>query len=409
MTAGRVIIVGAAHAGVQTAQTLRQEGWRGEVILFSGEAGFPYHRPPLSKGLLAGGEAAPVLLKPEGFYDKNGIELRRGTRVCGLDATARRIEAGGDAMGYDHLILATGAGPRRLAGTSAHNIVYLRAFEDALTLRSAISARRRLVIIGGGFIGLEVAAAAAAAGCDVNLVERAPRLLARSVPQEISDFIEARHIGAGVHIHKGVEAFEIEERDQRAIAVHLRGGGSLPCDIVLVGIGSEPDLSLAHMAGLETCLGGIRVDDRMRTSVAGISAVGDCTAFPSALASQYVRVESIQNAVDQGRAAALDLLGKGTPYGSVPWFWSHQFDLKLQMAGLPCDGRTLVRGEPGSGKFSVLTLQGDRIRAAYSINAPADHMATRQLIAEGALLDPEGAEDATTPLGACRRIAAPAA
>lgn len=391
---GRVAIVGASHAGVQVAQALRAGGWQGPIDLFSAEAGLPYQRPDLSKGFLLEDRTDPMILKGEVFFRSSEITLHEETPVTAIDRAAKTLTAKGDTIGWDHLILATGARTRTLPW-EASNLATLRDIADARQIRAALQPGMHIAVIGGGFIGLEVAAAAREHGASVTLIEAAPRCLARALPLQMTEAVLAHHRAQGVdlRIGLGVEAPVIEEG--RITALHLADGTTLACDMVVAGIGCLANIELAEAAGLTIEAGGIAVDGQLRTSDPAIMAIGDCASFASALVPGPVRIESIQNATDQARHAAAVLLGATGDYLAVPWFWSHQYDLKIQMAGFPApDAPLLVRGDPESGAFSLLQLDPEgHLLAAYSLNSVTDHVAARKLIGSDTLLDPARVTD----------------
>lgn len=396
------IIIGASHGGVQAAASLRQGGWDGAVRLFSAEDALPYHRPPLSKAFLAGEKTEDqILLRGEAFYRDSDIDFRRGEPVLRLDAAQRTIETGTGNYGYDKLILATGSRARRLPvdGADLAGIVTLRSLHDARLIRPALEKAGSVVIVGGGFIGLEIASTAAKAGKTTTVVEAQDRLLARALPAAMSDFLRDYHRMKGVTFHFGASVAAFEGEAGRARAVTLADGQRIAADLIVVGVGGEANIDLASQAGLEIDAGGVRVDDKGRTSNADIYAIGDVAAAHNPHAGARLRLESVQNAVDQARMAAADICGAATPAAPVPWFWTDQYDLKVQMAGLSRAGTTrLMRGDPDDGAFTLLELDGDRLVAAHSINRAADHMAARKLIAAGTPLAIDEARDATIAL-----------
>lgn len=397
---GHVVIVGASHAGVQAAQSLRQGGWTGPVTLISAEDRLPYQRPDLSKAFLTEDRPDAPPLKGLPFYASNDIALKLNCRVTAIDRARRQLSTEtGETLSYDRLILATGATPRRLSA-AAENIHVLRDLTDARTLRAALRPGQRIAVIGGGFIGLEVAAAARKAGAEVELFEAAPRCLARALPAIVTDVLLARHRAGGVKLHLDCGPVTPILDGTRARALRLADGREIRCDAVVAGIGCTAETGLAQTAGLALAAGGIAVGAGLVTSDPAIQAIGDCAAFTPPGASAPMRLESVQNATDQGRHAAAVLLGATTPFDAVPWFWSHQYDLRLQMAGFPCpDAPALVRGTPGEAGFSVLHLDAaNRLVSAVSLNAAADHMAARRLIAAGVPLDPARAVDPGQPL-----------
>ena len=402
------VIVGAGHAGVQAAASLRQAGYQEPIRLVSDEDCAPYHRPPLSKAMLAG-EKRPeqIALRGPDYFGRNGIEFMPGVRARALDPASKTVRLADGSLAYEKAVIATGAGARMLDGFEYDNVFVLRNMRDALSLQDALTPGAKLVVVGGGFIGLEVAATARKLGLSVDVVEMQDRLLARAIPAALSDYICQRHRAEGVRIHLGARIDRVAAEGGRIASVELSNGASLAADLVLIGVGNAPETGLAAEAGAGTAMGGILVDGAMRTTLPDVYAIGDCTAFDLPVTGGRVRLESVQNAVDQGRAVAGQITGQGGSYDPVPWFWSDQFDMKLQMAGLslPGTGFTL-RGAMESGSFSLVETLGERLVAVYSVNAVADHMASRRLIGEPARFDRSAASDPDTPLKAC--LAAPA-
>lgn len=384
-TSRRVVIVGAGHAGGSAAALLRQYGWQGPIILIGAEPVAPYQRPPLSKAwLTADSDVAALLLRPANFYQANGIELRLGSQVTGIDRSGKVVTLEtNECIAYDHLILAPGAHARPLPvpGHDLGGIIALRTVADADRLKAALHPGARLVIIGAGYIGLEVAASARKLGVEVTVIEREARVLARIASVPLSDFFQRRHAAAGVHImlNAGVAAFE--GADGCVSNVHLSDGGCIPCDAVLIGIGAAPNEALSRVAGLE-CATGIRVDLAARTSDPAIHAIGDCTHRPLPLYHRTGRLESVPNALEQAKQAAADLCGRPPPAPEVPWFWSDQYDGRLQIAGLPFDvAETVVRGDPTSASFAIFHLSADNaVQAVEAVNAPTEFMAGRMMI-----------------------------
>ena len=397
-TSERVVIVGGGHAAGQLCASLRSGGWRGGITLVGEEAALPYQRPPLSKAYLAGAlDEERLYVRPRAFYDEAGVELRLGERAEEIDAKARRVETTRGALAYDHLVLATGTRPRRLSceGAEAAGIAYVRTLADVDALRTDFARARRLVVVGAGYIGLEVAAVARARGLDVTVIEAQPRVLARVTGPEVSAYYEALHRARGVDLRlgTGVEGFEVQ--GGRVAAVVLSGGETLPADLVVVGIGVVPNQEVAARAGLAVA-NGIVVDDHCRASAPGTYAVGDVTEHPS-IYGRSVRLESVHNALEQAKTAAATICGTPAPYAQVPWFWSDQFGVKLQTVGL-LEGHdeVVVRGTPdpaeGAPGFAVFYLQGGRLLAADAVNDPASFMASKKLagraVDAGALANP---------------------
>jgi 3-phenylpropionate/trans-cinnamate dioxygenase ferredoxin reductase component len=405
------LIVGASQAGLQLAVSLRQFGDTAPITLVGAELQPPYQRPPLSKEFLTGAaDLGTLALRTPAFYPDAGIDLVCGERITEL-ALSRSGPAGsgvaataaGRRLPFDRLALTVGARPRRLdlPGAQLDGICLLRDHADAADLRRRLASAARVVVVGGGFIGLEAAAAARALGRpSVTVVEAADRLMARAVAPVVSDFYRAAHLrrGADVRLSAAVAAFE-GDRAGRVTGVRLADGTVLPADLVLVGAGVLPRTELAEQLGL-LCDGGIVVDSRARTSEPSVVAAGDCTVRPHPLTGQgRVRLESVQNAVAQAQVAAATLLGRSGDVTSVPWFWSYQGDLKLQIAGLSAGyDDFVVRGEPDSERFSVLYYRQGGLLAVDAVNRPADYMAVRKALGSGADIDPDLARDAGVPL-----------
>jgi 3-phenylpropionate/trans-cinnamate dioxygenase ferredoxin reductase component len=396
------VIVGAGQAAVQAAATLRQNGFDGAITMIGEESELPYQRPPLSKKYLAGELAAERLhLRPATYYRDHGIGLALGTSVAALEPDAGRIAlADGQHMTYDGLVLATGSRARRLGvpGAELDGIHYLRTVADAARIVTALERRDPLVIVGGGYIGLEIAAVAAKRGLDVTVLEAAERVMSRVVSADVSHFYEARHRAAGVRIHCGV-AIERIEGDMRVTGVSTLDGRRFDCGTVVAGIGIEPSTALARAAGLE-CDNGIVVDEFARTAAPRVVAAGDCTNHPSSLYGRRIRLESVHNAIEQAKCAALTLLGHEHAYADVPWFWSDQYALKLQIAGLSQGHeQAVLRGNPSDASFAVFYLRSGRIIAVDAINSPRDFIAGKKLIAARAALGEEVLADTGTDLG----------
>ncbi len=396
-----IIVVGGGHAAAQFCASMIEAGQGERVVMVSDEAHVPYQRPPLSKTYLKEAQPAPAWIRADSFYTGKGVALRLSSRAVRVDRQARQLHlADGGMLPYAHLVLATGTRARTLPGLEAlaANVHTLRTLDDAARLREQALAAEHVLVVGGGFIGLEIAATLAAQGKRVTVLEAAPRLLARSVSPEVSTFLLAHHRSRGVDIRLEAAIERFEGDAQGVQRVWLGGGEALPVDMVVVGIGAVPNDELAKEAGLE-CDNGVVVDEGMRTSDPHILAIGDCTAFPSHHLGRRIRLESIQNANDQARCAAATVLGQPQPYQALPWFWSDQGEVRLQIVGLaqPRHERVL-RGQLADGKFSVLYFDGDVLAAVESINLPADHMAARKLVAAGQPVPREQASDASVPL-----------
>lgn len=403
---GTVAVVGAGQGGFQVAASLREEGFDGRVILVGDEPALPYQRPPLSKAYLTGkADADGVRLRPKHFFGEHRIELRAGARAAAIDRAGRRLVlASGERLAYDHLVLATGARNRALPvpGAGFDGVVQLRSLAEAEALRRRLDGdgrhgARRAVVVGGGFIGLEFAAVAAGHGLDVTVVEAAGRAMSRAVSAPVSAHFQAAHEGRGVRFLLGAAVVEILGAGGRVAGVATADGRHLPADLVLVGIGVIPNAELAAEAGL-TAANGVAVDEHLLTRDPAISAIGDCAAFPCRHAADgaTTRLESVQNAVDQARCVAARLAGRPASYASLPWFWSEQGPLKLQIAGLTApNDRAVTRGDPAQGGsgFSVFRFRGAALVGVESVNRPLDHILARKLLAAGADLTPEQAAD----------------
>jgi 3-phenylpropionate/trans-cinnamate dioxygenase ferredoxin reductase subunit len=380
----RIVIAGAGHAAGQSIATLRQRGFDGEIVLVGEEPWLPYQRPPLSKKFLAG-EMLPERLyfKPPAFYQESRVDIHLESRVRGIDRESRRIETESDEpIQYDRLLLALGSRPRRIdvPGCDLDGIHYLRSIDDVNRIRADMGRARNVVIVGAGYIGLEVAAVARQLGHAVTVLEMANRVMSRVVSPVVSEFYEQQHLAHGVALRLST-ALQGFVGDDRVKAVRTVGGESIPTDLVIVGIGIVPNTELAAAAGLEVD-DGIVVDARCRTGDANIHAIGDCTSHPNAIYGRRVRLESVHNALEQAKTAATDICGGAVEYNQVPWFWSDQYDLKLQIAGLS-EGydRVVIRGDREQRSFSCLYLRNNILIACDSINAPRDFMQSKSLIA----------------------------
>ena len=395
-----IIIVGASQAGVQIAESLRGDGYDGPLMLIGDEPHPPYQRPPLSKALLTGEttEDRLVLRGPELLAKKN-IELVTRARVTGIDRARRVVRlADGRALPYRGLALATGGRARTLAipGAELDGVVTLRTIEDSRRIAAGIAQASSVAVVGGGFIGLEIAAAARKAGKPAIVLEALDRLLARSSAPFVSDFFLALHRDQQVDLQLGTQVTGFIGTD-RVIGVTTRDGRSYPAELVVVGVGIVANAELAHEAGI-ACDRGIVVDDCARTDDPLVVAAGDCTARRMADGS-LLRLESVQNAIEQGKSAAAALLGNARPFTAAPWFWSDQYDVRLQMAGLSAGhDRIVVRGAVDTHKFSVLYFRGERLVAVDSVNRAPDHIAARRLLDAGRSPSFAQAEDDTFAL-----------
>lgn len=403
-TKGPLVIVGASYAGLQLASSARELGFEEDILIVGDEPHPPYQRPPLSKGLLTGKATVDQLwLRSPEFYAQKRIELRLGRRVTALDLGARRLTLDdGTVLPHGWLALTTGARARALTlpGAELGGVLPLRTLDDALRVAEAAASARSVCVIGGGFIGLEVAAALRARGAEVSVIETQPRLLARSMPALMSAFVENAHRQRGVQVLTGRGVRGLVGANGRVAAVELADGQRIDCDLVVLGIGVWPNSELARDAGLSVD-NGIVTDPLGRTSAERVLAAGDVAAVASVPGVPRVRHESIQAATDGARAAASLLVDKPKPNTAVPWFWSDQFELKFQMAGVAqADDQAVVRGEPDSGRFSVFYLRDGAIAAAHSVNRPGEHLLSRQLIAAGLRLSPQTLADPDSDLKA---------
>lgn len=387
-----VVIVGGGQAGFQVALWLRQKGFQGPITILAEEPVAPYQRPPLSKEYLKGEVAEhQILLRPLDFYAARAIELRLQARVIAIDrGKAQVVLADGTVLPYGSLVLATGARVRRLAvpGAELAGIAYIRTLADAAALRPQLHAARTVVVVGGGFIGLECASVAVSLGRRTTVLEAAERLMPRVVSPVLSSYYHDLHTWHGVDVRLGVTVTELHGENGRVTSVRCGDGSSVPADLVVVGIGIIPNDELAAAAGL-VCDRGIVVDALLRTNDPAIYAIGDCAAFPHPMARGLVRLESVQNAVDQGKTVADAIRGEARPYTAVPWFWSDQYQAKLQIAGLCQDyDETVTLGTLAGSEFSVLYFRHGALIGVDSVNRPADHIAARKLFAAGKTVTP---------------------
>lgn len=413
MSAGKaqsIVIVGAGQAAAQAVQSLRQGGYAGRITIVGDEPSLPYQRPPLSKAYMKGEfDEERLYFKPGAWYEDQKVEVLLGTHVPRIDRAKKQVQLGhGGHLDYDYLILATGSRPRPLPvpGADLDGIHDLRTLTDVERIRPKMVAGRRIVIIGAGYIGLEAAAVARQMDLDVTVIEMAPRVLARVTSPVISEFYAAEHGRQGVKILTGITLSHLEGADGHVTAAILGNGTRLPADMVLSGIGILPNEELAKEAGI-ACSNGILVDRDARTSDPLVFAAGDCAARPLVHYGRSGRLESVHNAIEQGKLAAAAILGQPRPAEDCPWFWSDQYDLKLQIAGLSQGYDTLViRGDPASRKFAVFYLKNGTLIAVDSVNSPPEFLASKKLIMSGAKLAPATLSDTSTPM---KDIAAQAA
>jgi 3-phenylpropionate/trans-cinnamate dioxygenase ferredoxin reductase subunit len=402
------VIVGAGQTAAQAVDSLRREGFDGRLVVVGDEPHLPYQRPPLSKKFLAGEMPLErLLVKPAAFFETSRAELKLGVRAEGIDLHYRRVRlSDGDTVDYDALLLATGTAPRKVTvpGHELGGVHYLRTIADVDRLRAELATATRVVVVGAGYIGLEVAATCRKLGLDVDVLEMADRPMNRVVAPEVSAFFAAEHAKEGVRIHTQtlVSGFEPRAGDaSRVGSVHTLDGRAFEADVVIVGIGVVPVTGLAAAAGLAV-ENGIAVDEHCRTSDPHVWAAGDCTNHPSLRYHRRVRLESVDNAFEQAKTAAANMRGRGVVHDKVPWFWSDQFDLKLLIVGLNFDyDRALVRGDPDARTFSCCYLRDRELLAIDCVNNAKDYMAAKKLIAERAKFDPAKLADAAIALKDC--------
>lgn len=406
---GGALIVGASHAGVQLAVSLRDYGYDEAITLVGAEPRPPYQRPPLSKAFLAGtADVASLELRTPAFYAERRIDVLSAERVTRLQLSPAAARGSGTALtdrgrtlAFDRLALTVGARPRRLdlPGADLDGVCYLRVVDDAARIRAHLTPARDVVVIGGGFIGLETAAVVRSEGKNVTVVEAAERLIARSVAPMISRFYQQAHTRRGTDVRHSAEVAEIHGAHGRVTGVRLTDGTLLPADLVVVGVGVVPRTELAEQLGL-LCDGGVVVDEFARTSEPSVVAAGDCTVMPNPLTGEgRVRLESTPNAACQARVAAATLAGKPQPYTDVPWFWSDQYDLKLQIAGVTNGyDQLVVRGDPDRERFSVLYYRRGDLLAINAVNSAPDYLAVRKALASGTPLPVDQAAISDVPL-----------
>ena len=383
-TAGHVVILGAGHAGGTLAALLRQYGYEGAITMVGEEPIPPYQRPPLSKAWLKGeANAEDLALKPLEFYREHAIDFRPGKRALSLNRGDKTVALDdGSSLSYATLVIATGARAIALpiAGADLKGVMFLRTAADAELLKATVGPGKILAVVGGGYIGLEVAASGRALGAEVVVLEKETRLLARVACEALSAFFKAYHEARGVKFELGCTVTAFVGADGHVTGVSLADGRTVACDAVVVGVGAHPNDEIAREAGLE-CTRGIVVDQAARTSDPSVFAIGDVTSRPMPLYERMFRPESVPSALEQAKQAACAITGRPPPAPEVPWNWSDQYDIKLQIAGLPFDAdRVLVRGDPATAKFAVFHLKGDQVQSVESINSPPEFMMGKQLI-----------------------------
>ncbi|MGX7927458.1 NAD(P)/FAD-dependent oxidoreductase [Tsuneonella sp. HG094] len=399
-----IVIVGAGHAGAQAAIALRQQGFEGSILMIGRDSEPPYERPPLSKEYLARDKPFErILIRPTAFWDERNVTLRLGAAVTTVDPQAQSLKlSDGSEVGYGKLIWAAGGDPRRIScsGSDLSGVHTVRDKADADRIMAELdNGAKRALVIGGGYIGLEAAAVLTKLGCKVTLLEALPRVLARVAGEALSDFYQNYHRDHGVDIRLEAKVDKLEGENGWVRRVVLEDGEAIECDLVVVGIGIVPaagPLLLAGAAGAN----GVDVDEFCRTSLPEIYAIGDCAAHASAWAEgSVIRVESVQNANDMATTVAKHIMGTEEPYRAFPWFWSNQFDLRLQTAGLSIGhDATVVRGDPGEAKFSVIYLKEGRVIALDCVNMTRDYVQGRKLVEARAAPEPEALADPERPL-----------
>ncbi|RRQ25646.1 ferredoxin reductase [Rhodococcus sp. Eu-32] len=395
-----VVIVGAGHAGGTLAGLLRQQRYDGRIVLFGDETHLPYHRPPLSKKYT--GDEYVQLLRPRKFYDDNDIDVRLDKPVVRIDRHARTVTTtSGNTTAYNTLVLATGAAPRTLSipGSDLGGVATLRTLGDAGVLRDAVLSKKPIAIVGGGYVGLEVAASARVQGCDVTVIEREHRVLSRVASTELAQAIAEFHRDRGTRIVTDAQVKGFAGYEGQVTGVQLNDGSVIPCELALVGVGAIPNDSLAREAEID-CEAGIVVDGSARTNDPDILAIGDVTYRMHDTIGRMVRLESIPSAVEQAKHAAAVITGLEVPAHEVPWFWSDQFDLKMKMAGMVAPGTTpVVRGNADADSFAVFHLDANGVPVAVeTVNAAAEFMAGKKYIANRTKVDPLALADSSISL-----------
>lgn len=395
-----VIVVGAGQAGASCVAKLRSEGFEGEITLIGTEPVLPYQRPPLSKKYLLGEmDLERLFLRPDSFYEQNNISLRLGQTVDAIDTAKRTIAVGGDLLSYDELVLTTGSAPRRLPasiGGDLDNVFTMRDLADADAMAPHFEKGKRLLIVGGGYIGLEAAAVAASKGVNVTLVEMADRILQRVAAADTADFFRTLHTGHGVDIREGI-GLERLTGEGAVSGAELSDGSELEADFVIVGVGITPNTELAEQAGLALD-NGIQTDSFGQTTTPHVWSAGDCASFP--YRGQRIRLESVPNAIDQAEIVAQNIMGAKREYIAKPWFWSDQYDVKLQIAGLNSGYDSAVIRDGGANSQSVWYYSADTLLAVDAMNAPRDYMVGKRLIEMGKSPDKAAVQDPATDLKA---------
>ena len=397
-----LVVIGGSHAGHQVAIAARAAGYEKPVTVLSDEKELPYQRPPLSKAYLMGKVTRDGLLfRPESFYADQGIDLRLGVTATAFDNQAKAVTCDdGTVLPYEKVVVATGTRVRKLPveGADLAGVHYIRTLADIGAIMDGLDKVENVVVIGGGFIGLEGAAALRTMGRTVTVVEMAERMMARGVGETVSAFYAEHHRSQGVDVRLSTGIEKLVGSDGGVTGVVLATGETVPADLVIVGIGVLPNQEIAEQAGV-ACDNGIWVDEYMQTSEPGVLAAGDCTRFRSRFAPDGIRLESVQNATDQARTAGATVAREDKPYDAAPWFWSDQFDLKLQMTGLTfCYDKEIIRGSVADGTFTVFYFKDGKWLGTDTVNQPADHISSRRLLDAGYALSPEEAADDTVVL-----------
>ena len=392
MAPSPIVAIGASHASVQLVASLRQEGYSDDIVIIGAEPHLPYHRPPLSKTLLTQQVSFDkTLLRQQSFYDKHNIQLKLGARVTSISRESNQVRLDSDeTIAYSKLVIATGADPivLNLPGEQLEGIGYLRNYSDTQSLMPYVAEGKSAVVVGGGYIGLEAAAALRKAGMAVTVLEGMERVLQRVTSPEISAFYTKAHKTRGVDIVTNAQAIEFVGR-HRVEAVKCSNGKSYPADMVIIGVGVYPNTALANEAGLNVD-NGINIDEFGRTNDPDIFAIGDCTSFPCHFTNSRIRLESVPNAVEQAKSAAAYICGKELPYQALPWFWSDQYNLKLQIAGINTGFDDIViLGNMEDEQFSAWYFAGDRLLAVDAINSTKDFIKAKQLLSEGQSISKE--------------------
>lgn len=394
-----IVVIGAGQAGSSLVAKLRKDGFDGEITLIGTETALPYQRPPLSKAYLLGEmEKERLFLRPESFYADNDITLKLGATVTGINPAAKTVSLGDEVITYDQLALTTGSDPRRLPaaiGGDLNGVFVVRGLSDVDAMAPHVTTGKRVLIVGGGYIGLEAAAVCAKRGLSVTLVEMADRILQRVAAPETSDYFRALHKGHGVDIREGTGLERLEGAEGKVARAVLGDGSTLDVDFVVVGVGIAPATALAEQAGL-TIENGIRVDAQGRTSDPSVWAAGDCASFP--YKGERIRLESVPNAIDQSEIVAQNMLGAGKDYAAQPWFWSDQYDVKLQIAGLNSGYDNVVTRQGEGQSVSFWYYKGDQLVAVDAMNDPRAYMVGKRLIDAGKTADKTVVADPTADL-----------